>query len=359
MALRLLIAALLVATAEPADACTVTLKADGNTAAIQHAMDRPGKPVVCLHPGVYNGARLVVTKSLTLRNIGRSGPNGSKERVVLKAGGHGRVLTVPTAGIDVTLEGITLAEGRASQGGGILIDAAANVVLRDCWLTANEAANEGGGAIAANAGRLTLVRTRVTHNTAEHAAGLDLLGTVQARVVASLIADNSPTATGDAPIRLGDAAALDLVLSTIAYNGGNGVFVQPRGGLGRSRVTFDSCIVMGKPDTVAVARNEAEHIRISRSVLYGGLTYVATDLQTVRALPGFNLVDAERYRPVKGSPAIARGKCTGPDAQRDLSGRPRPAVCSAGALEAPPDAVRATLKERAAAAKKKPKPDPW
>ena len=332
-------------------ACTVRIRPDGNTAAIQHAMDRPGNPLICLASGVYKGARLVASRSARLQNVG-------KDRVVLSAGGQGRVLTVMQAGVDVVLDGITLTDGKAARGGAVAIDAASRVTLRDCWLTQNTATSQGGGAISASAGEVVLVRSRLTHNVADMAAALDLTGTAKARVVASLIADNQPTATGFGPIRLTDAASLDLRLSTLAYNGGNGVYVQPSGH-GRTRATLDSVIVMGKPDAVAVSRTEAGHVTISRSVLHGAAGYVPKDLETVHALPGFDLVNAERYRPILGSAAIARGRCVGPDAALDLGHRPRPAVCSAGALEAAPDVVRKTLRARALAAQSKPKESPW
>ncbi|MSP92431.1 MAG: hypothetical protein EXR79_11640 [Myxococcales bacterium] len=337
--------------AVPASACTVRLKADGNTAAIQHALDRPGNPLICLESGVYKGARLVAARSARIRNVG-------KDRVVLSAGSQGRVLTVMQAGIDVVLEGITLTDGKAPRGGGVALDAASRVTLRDCWLTQNTATSQGGGGISASAGEVVLVRSRVTHNVADIAAAIDLTGTAKARIVASLIADNQPTATGFGPLRLSDAASLDLRLSTLAYNGGNGVYLQPSG-QGRTRATLDSVIVMGKPDAVAVSRTEAEHVTVSRSVLHGAAGYVPKDLATTHALPGFDLVNAERYRPIVGSAAIARGRCSGADAGRDLSGRLRSAVCSAGALEAAPDVTRKTLQERAKAAQAQPKESPW
>lgn len=338
----------------PADACTVTLSADGNTAAIQHAMDRPGPPpVVCLRPGLYKGARLVVSRSVTLKRVG-------KDRVILHAGGQGRVLTVTQDGVNVTLEGLTLTEGKAQHGGAVGLLQNAKLTLRDCWLTANSATLQGGGAIAATSGQLELVRTRVTHNTAEHAAALDLSGNVKARLVASLVADNESRATGGAPVRLSGNAALEVRLSTIGYNSGNGIFLQPEGP-GLRTLRLDSSIVMGQPEAISVQRAEAERVTVVRSVIYGGLGFVPTDMATTRGqLPGFNLTEAERYRPKTGSPAIELGRCGGKDSGTDLAGLRRPAVCTAGALEAPAADVRATVKQRAKDASAKEKAgSPW
>lgn len=346
-----LICGLMLPERAAAAGCTVTLKADGNTAAIQHAMDLPGTPVVCLRSGIYTGARLMASKNAIVRNIG-------KERAVLDAGSQGRVLTVQQDGIHVTLEGLTLTQGTALQGGAIALTQASRLTLRDCWLTQNRATLHGGGAIYARAGRLELIRTRVTHNAAERASAMDLTGNVQVRLVNTLIVDNNTLATGDAPVRLSGDAKLDLVQSTVAYNGGHGVFLQP-GGPGISQLRIDSSIVMGKPEAVAVLRSDANRVQIFRSVLHGGSGFVALDLQTVRGLPGFNLVDAERYRPQAGSPAIGRGRCVGPDAGLDAAGVRRPTSCTAGALEAPAAEVRQTLRDRQVEARKKPKEDPW
>jgi hypothetical protein len=186
---------------------------------------------------------------------------------------------------------------------------------------------------------------------------LDLSGSVVARLVGSLVTENHVAATVDGPIRLADDARLEILLSTIAYNSGNGLVLQPHG-RGRASLRVDSSIVMGTPDALSVARNEADRVGVQRSVLHGGVGYVALDMATRRTVPGFNLKDAERFRPEKGSPAIALGLCTGPDAGVDVAGHKRARVCTAGALEATAADVGETLKLRAKLAKDK-GDSPW
>ena len=93
MLLPLLFTLLIHAAPRP---CDVTLVADGNTAAIQVALDRTDKPVICLKPGKYLGARFVVAQSATLQRLGTG-------EVILDAGGQGRVLTLPKAGVRLAL----------------------------------------------------------------------------------------------------------------------------------------------------------------------------------------------------------------------------------------------------------------
>ncbi len=319
-------------------ACTVTLKADGNTAALQHAMDRRDRPVICLHAGIYTGARLVATQSATVRGI-------DKERAILDAGNQGRILTMPQDGVDLTLDNVTLTHGTATTGGAILLSQRAHLTLHNAWLMGNRATAKGGGAIAASAGQLDLIAVRVTGNTAQGGVALDLTGTVQARLVSTLIVENLVQANVDGAVRVADNAHLQVTASTIAYNTGAAIVFEPHGvGLTQGRV--ESSILLGSPDAIRVNRLEAERVGISRSVVYGNIAFIPTDLQTIRALPEFNLVDVEKYRPQKGSPAIDRGSCDDRDAHRDLVGQPRPRTCTAGALEAPRADIAATRKMR-------------
>jgi predicted outer membrane repeat protein len=341
------------APAVAASACDVILRPDGNTAAIQHAMDRAAKrpTVVCLHAGTYAGARLTARRAVTLRRIAQ-GP------VVLDAGSQGRVLTVTGATGTIRLEGLTLRGGKADRGGAILHLSEATLRLEDCTVTANVATLLGGGAIAADAGSLVLVRTRIHGNQGERASALDLGGTVKARLVSTLISDNAAQGLTDPPIRLRGAGQLEIVASTVAYNGGSALVVQPEGD-GPRRLVIESSILLGKPDALTVPRAEAETVRVERSVVYGQIGYVPLDLASARTLPGFALKPPERYQPEVGSAAIALGRCTANDARRDLLGRPRAATCTAGALEAPPADVRKTLAERKKSAPKASKPTTW
>ncbi len=336
--------------AAPTQACTVTLSPDGNTAAIQHAIDKPGKaaPVVCLKPGVYRGARLLATRSATLRRVGR-------DKVVLDAGGQGRALTVVTDGIDFRVEGITLTNGRAERGGALENSKASAVTLSECWLFGNTASLHGGGAISATAGTLQLTRSRITGNSGDRAAAVDLGGTVRARMAGTLVVDNEAKGTMDPPIRLSGQAQLDVFASTIAYNSGSGIVLQPDGP-GRRKLRVASSILMGRPDAVTVARGEAADVSVEASVLWGNYGFVALDLHTQRGLPGFALKGTERYRPERGSPAIGLGACTDPALRKDLTGLPRGTRCTAGALEATAADVAATLADRKKGhAKAKPK----
>ena len=113
------------------------------------------------------------------------------------------------------------------EGGAVALVADAKLVLRDIVLTRNRATLKGGGALIATAGKLELVRVRMTDNSAGSAAAIDLSGQVKARAVALLVTDNNVAANIDGPVRLTGAASLELRLSTIAYNSGSAVVLAP------------------------------------------------------------------------------------------------------------------------------------
>ena len=75
--------------------------------------------------------------------------------------GQSRILSVGTAA-DVTISGLTLADGRASTGGGIINRG--KLALTDCTLSGNTATAFGGGLY--NIGTLTMIGCTLSGNTA-------------------------------------------------------------------------------------------------------------------------------------------------------------------------------------------------
>ncbi len=335
--------------------CTITLKADGNTAAVQRAMEAPGsrRPVVCLQPGIYGGARLIATRSVTVRKVG-------KGKVVLDAGARGRVLTITDKGLDVRLEGIVLSNGDIEEGGGVAMLGDSRLQLVNCWLTGNKA-TRSGGAIYAQAGRLDLVRTRISSNYAGHGGAIMVEGTTRLNIAHSMVSDNRNEAGSNGPIWLEDGVRLEFLHSTLAYNVGHGIYLRPAPRGPTPTLLVDSAVIMGAPDAILVPRSKASAVEVYRSVLHGGIGFISLDLASKRAIPRFNLTDQERYRPSKGSPAIALGLCHKKGGKLDLAGKSRPRVCTAGALEALAADVKTTLIERnkREALKKKDKEAPW
>ena len=338
--------ALLLALPSPATAasrCTVTLSADGNTAAVQREMDGDRRrPVVCLRPGHYKGARLIASRSGELRAVGEG-------RVILDAGGRGRVLTIVNPGVQLVLTGVTLTEGSVENGGAIAVEAKSSVRLQDCWITRNKAAAHGGAVYVRAGGSVELVLTRVSVNSAATGSALWVEGDSSIRLVSTLIHDNkSRGGSDDSALVVRPGCDAQVLHTTIAYNPGHGIFVAPAGpGATAAKLRVDSSILMGAPDAISMDRAEAGAAYVNRSVLYGRTGFVPYGPACRRELPVFDLENAERYRPTYGSPAIGMGLCNDRDSKLDVAGNRRSGRCTAGALEADPIATRKTLAERA------------
>ncbi len=112
-----------------------------------------------------------IAKDVVIR--GKS--NGGFGPATLDGAGAGRVLTIQ-GGVTVTLDGLNVANGHATYGGGIAtvidLDHPLNVVtVIDSVIRDNSATDRGGG-IANDAGRVTLIDTAVRDNSAVTGGGI-------------------------------------------------------------------------------------------------------------------------------------------------------------------------------------------
>lgn len=108
------------------------------------------------------GGELVVNKSLTI-----TGP-GDDQLTVDGQGSSGVFVVIPpdpdwTLDKAVTISGLTIANGRSVQGGGIY-KLRGTLTLRDCTLRGNSAGDAGGGVLIAN-GTLVITRCTLSDNT--------------------------------------------------------------------------------------------------------------------------------------------------------------------------------------------------
>ncbi len=142
--------------------------------------------------------RLALTGDVTLRGAGA-------DRTVLDGAGKGAVLTL--AGGALRVEGVTVRNGVASEGGGLLVDADATVTVADTTLSGSTA-TRGGGLLAR--GAVTLEAVTVSGNTADIGGGLAVAdgGTVVVRD--SVVTGNT------AHVRGGGAAGVEGVVSALS-----------------------------------------------------------------------------------------------------------------------------------------------
>ncbi len=149
-------------------------------------------------------------------NIDLEGPGASTVAVLPGAGIRFQIFNV-AAGATATIAGLTITDGDAVQGGGILNNG--TLTVRSCSIVYNEG-YWGGGVY--NDGTLTLVGSTVAHNSATLAGG-GVLNHGQMTVADSTIADNSSGVIGG----VANSGTMTLVGSTVARNTANGYW-QPQ-----------------------------------------------------------------------------------------------------------------------------------
>ena len=116
-------------------------------------------------------------------------------------------------GSNVTISGITIQNGSASDGGGIWLNASSSLTLRDAAVSDNHATNTGGGILVS--GLLTLDRATVEGNSADVGGGIFVNNGASATLINTTFSGNSAASNGGA---IFTRNAVDITNSTIADN---------------------------------------------------------------------------------------------------------------------------------------------
>jgi hypothetical protein len=194
---------------------------------LQEALDAAAAgDEVQLCEGVYEGT-FVAPVAVSLVGAGR-------ELTTLDAGDAGTVLTVPPGS---RLSGLTLTQGQADVGGGLMLTEAGELVVEDCDVMLNEArrgggvalpagstasfpgtlvqlntAVEGGGIFAGQGAVLDLTGAQIDDNRADYGGGLS---GAELTVVGGLVTNNSAEDNSGSPYFLGGAGMVLVGSSTL------------------------------------------------------------------------------------------------------------------------------------------------
>ncbi|MFH1469653.1 MAG: MopE-related protein, partial [Pseudomonadota bacterium] len=205
--------------------CDLFVAADGSAAyttiqgAIHDAVDGEG---ICVAAGTYYENLDLLGRAVTVLGL-----DGAADTVV-DGGGAGSVVTI-TSGeqSDTVLQGFTLTNGLAPNGGGVLVDGA-SPTLTDLIITANRAWSYGGGLYLES--RQTQARdVVVSDNQAANGGGLALMLCGSALDLTGFtVSDNTATSTGGG-VYLEDSESA-LTDSTVSGNAaavyGGGIYVS-------------------------------------------------------------------------------------------------------------------------------------
>lgn len=146
-----------------------------------------------------------------------------------------RIFTV-TGGVAVSIRGLTLTGGKAASGGAVAVSGGAELDLADMVLTGNEALTEGGGALEAFDGTVTLTGTTVTNNTStSRGGGLFLQGAADVTLTDVMLTNNiaqggTATGFGGGGIYLHNTATVRMTNSVLSGNQAQGTAPTREGG---------------------------------------------------------------------------------------------------------------------------------
>ncbi len=148
------LACVLVALFVGSPAWSADLLVPAQFATIQAAIDAASDgDTVIVAPGTYVESINLLGKQITVRSSGGRG--------VTFIDGAGANRPVTASGSETfsgtLIEGFTLQNGVAGDGGGMLIETPASMTVRDCWFVNNRATNQGGGLHLQSVGFNTLI----------------------------------------------------------------------------------------------------------------------------------------------------------------------------------------------------------
>lgn len=193
---------------------TVTSTADSGAGTLRDAISQaaPGDTINfnLTYPATINlSSDLTIFSSITI-----AGPGANNLAI---SGQNSTEVLYVTGGAVVTISGVTIENGSAMMGGGIM-DFASNLTLNDSAIVGNAAAtSNGGGIFAFDQATLTLNRTTVSGNTAgAPGGGIASYQFSTVTLINSTVSGNT-SANGGGGI-VSDNSTLTVINSTIASN---------------------------------------------------------------------------------------------------------------------------------------------
>jgi len=217
-------------------------------ATIQDAVDNSNvADVIHIAAGTYFENLFIPNKRLTLLGAGQDVTeiNGSERGTVITLGSFGD----PSPAQTVSIIGVTITHGNATNGGGIFAKSA-NLDLQNSIVSSNAATTEGGG-IAIVAVQTTITKSMVVHNRAGvRGGGMDVSAECVVQIVDSSIARNTAGLRGGG-VHIEGASNTTIQGTTISDNtsqqDGGGIYLE--GGLPRGTMTIAGSSLIGNKAT--------------------------------------------------------------------------------------------------------------
>jgi hypothetical protein len=186
-----------------------------------------------------NGTELAINSSVTI-----IGPGAGL--LTIDASKQSRVFNIGSGNLNVTLSGLTVANGIAnfSAGGGIFNISAGAVTLTNCTLSGNTA-QEGGGILNGGSGTLTLIASTLSGNSASNlGGGMANFGSGVVTLTNCTFSGNSADPNSGGGIYSNGSGAVTMTNCTLSGN-----YARLYGGcmdyMGSGAVTLTNCTISG------------------------------------------------------------------------------------------------------------------
>jgi CSLREA domain-containing protein len=317
------------ADANPGDG--LAQDASGNTslrAAIMEANASAGADNIVLGSGTYT-----LSLTGTGENAAATGDLDITDDLIL-AGDSAKTTFIDGAAADrvfdilgsaVTISGITIQNGSASDGGGIRLNASSSLTLHDAAVSDNHATNTGGGILVS--GLLTLNRVTIEGNSGDVGGGIYVNNGASASLINDTLSGNSAVTNGGA---IFTKNTVDITNSTIAGNdalaGAGGIHF-----LGVGNASLKNTILANN----AGGNANGALISLGNNIDSDGSALLGDPLDSVDPILG-PLADnggtTRTHALLPGSPAINAGTATGAPTV-DQRGIGRDATPDIGAFE--------------------------
>ena len=162
-------------TVTPASTCTVTDNSDdpSDTGSLRYCVNNSSNGTQINFNTPLTGGNTITLNSANgplaiTTNITIAGPGSSQ--LTVSGGNAVGVFTVGSS-LTVTISGLTISNGKATNGGGIYINNG-HLTVENCTFTGNQASSDGGAIYSnANPGSFTVTNSTFTNNTATSQGG--------------------------------------------------------------------------------------------------------------------------------------------------------------------------------------------
>ena len=269
---------------------------------------------------------LAIAKDLTI-----SGPGAAS--LTISGGGTTQPFLV-NAGVNFTLQNLTVANGSATDGGALIDNATSTTTIKGCAFIGNNATGNGGTIYAA--GTMTISDTLFNTNSAVQGGAIFNNNATLALTNVTLNA-NSASSNGGGIYNASGTAS--IINATIAGNNattqGGGIAITGGTLNLKNSIVANNTAPTGPDIAGAVTSQDYNLVRdITGASISGTTTHNVTGSDPLLGALANNGGPAQTMALLSGSPAINAADCTtGPAADQRGMARPQDVTCDMGAYE--------------------------